>query len=370
MTVNLAHFYAGEHVVSHVTPQTEKFGFLRNVINYDDSSQGAIDVNEFIQIGVLDWLAPPAHGTTGNDVIYLNGGNDFFADTYDFAPDKDSPTDHFDFQGGIDWIFGGAGSDMILAGVGTDHVYGEIGNDILVGGEGDDYIFGGDGEDQLGGDVGNDFLDGGAGNDVLGYARQEYSNVFGTGVLRLIIGPFDNGNDTMEGGDGNDTIYGGAGDDKLFGGPGDDKIYDGPGADKMWGDAGADTFFIKPSDDTLVIIKPNDVLSGGMAVNSIMDFEKSVALSDGNLITDKLVVDYSGFEAVVGTVNTTFKNASELSSKSEIDSYIGFLYDEQQHDLEYKTGADVIVLVHFDNQVDHLTLLGNADSKLEFATFG
>jgi Ca2+-binding RTX toxin-like protein len=317
MGLNLAHFAAGEHFVSHFTPQTERFAYLTNFINYDDSPQGATVWDD---TGYpVWWSSEPAHGTPGNDVIYLLGGSDIFVDLYTLGPFFDGSVQKNNFEGGTDWIFGGTGNDIILAGFGTDHVYGEVGNDLLVGGPDNDFLFGGDGEDVLGGDVGNDFLDGGAGNDILGDARQ-LPDGYETEWLK-VLGPFDDGNDTMLGGSGNDIIYGGAGEDQIDGGADNDQIYGGPGADKLWGGAGADTFFVNAVVD--------QVLAGA---DSIMDFEHSTLLSDGSIITDRLVFDFSGFESEVGTLNTTFKNTGDLllengSNHTALDSYVGFLFD-------------------------------------------
>lgn len=107
-----------------------------------------------------------------------------------------------------------------------------------------------------------------------------------------------------------------------------------------------------------------------------MDFEKSLSAPGGDFVTmDRISFDYRGFDTVVGTVNTTFKNISELRlenghNQSALDSYVGFLYDDQTHDLSYKTGEDSILLLHLNKEIDTLTLVvGNVDGILLFEAF-
>ena len=87
---------------------------------------------------------------TGNDMIYLNAGDDVF------------------FTGAArDTVMGGAGDDRIAGGSENDLLYGGSGADRLLGGSQDDWLEGGRGADVLMGGSGNDLLVGGAGADLF-----------------------------------------------------------------------------------------------------------------------------------------------------------------------------------------------------------
>ena len=99
---------------------------------------GSTGVDYFPEIS----LAP--FGTlnlTGNDKIFLNGGDDVF--------------------------FTGAAQDTVLGGSGHDTIAGGSGNDVLLGGSGNDRLSGDEQDDRLEGGAGADTLNGGAGDDVL-----------------------------------------------------------------------------------------------------------------------------------------------------------------------------------------------------------
>jgi Ca2+-binding RTX toxin-like protein len=87
---------------------------------------------------------------SGNDRIYLQGGDD-----------------SFHFGAGHDRGWGGTGDDYLDGGAGNDRIWGENGMDLLQGGTGNDYLDGGKGDDFIGGGDGRDTLRGGAGADSL-----------------------------------------------------------------------------------------------------------------------------------------------------------------------------------------------------------
>ena len=66
------------------------------------------------------------NGTSANDKIELGGGDDTIGA----------------YEGGNDWIDGGAGRDAISTGYGSDVIEGGAGSDIIFGSGGDDQVFG------------------------------------------------------------------------------------------------------------------------------------------------------------------------------------------------------------------------------------
>jgi uncharacterized delta-60 repeat protein len=90
-------------------------------------------------------------GTAANDTLEGNGGRDFI-----------------DGGLGADLIIGNAGNDQLRGQGGADHIYGRAGNDHLQGNGGNDRLDGGDGIDTLRGGAGNDiFAAAGGGVDQL-----------------------------------------------------------------------------------------------------------------------------------------------------------------------------------------------------------
>ena len=254
--------------------------------------------------------------TTGNDRIYLLGGNDFFGGNGHFSA----------AAGGNDWVSGGIGRDIIRSGAGDDLLEGGadgvsegiIGGDIIAGGDGDDdlygnvkitleqaiaegatatgsglkgdwlnggigddYIVGHTGDDVLLGGVGFDVLVGGAGNDVLNGEDDftatsldwtvsngsEFFTRFYEPVTDNNVFPFSGSADVLYGGAGNDYLFGGFGDDLLYGETGDDTLSGGADNDVLVGGDGDDS--ITGDFGTLVFhaagafIQGNDYLDGG-----------------------------------------------------------------------------------------------------------
>lgn len=127
-----------------------------------------------------------------------------------------------------DQLFGNACDNILDGGDGCDFLYGQAGDDTLLGGEAIDLLLGGEGDDQLFGGNAADILIGEGGDDLI-YGGDGDDNLTGDDQSGL----FENGNDTLIGGDGDDVIMAGRGDDVICG---------GMGADSMYGQAGNDTF--------------------------------------------------------------------------------------------------------------------------------
>ncbi|QYX58331.1 Hint domain-containing protein [Roseovarius sp. SCSIO 43702] len=78
-----------------------------------------------------------------------------------------------------------------------------------------------------------------------------------------VITPFEEGNDTLEGGAGNDVILGQGGNDSLSGGSGNDTLMGGEGADTLEAGDGSDRVEGGAGNDQIFGGGDNDVLSGG-----------------------------------------------------------------------------------------------------------
>jgi len=260
-----------------------------------------------------------ASGTTLNDTLTGNSGDNWLWDGSDGVAGGST---------GDDTIVGGGGNDLIETGGGDDNLQGGTGTDTLsfLGGhveissagvtyslalqgaaqateQGsmtttgfenvsgslfDDVLTGNSGANILLGDLGSDTLSGGDGNDTLYGDGRLWVDITGTvggsGPITLFgqqadepgINPgdpdFTSGNDTLLGGKGNDTLYGGRGDDVLTGNQnddrfiietnsGDDRITDFGHTDRIVfsGVAGVDDF----SDLTLTKVGSNTVITWG-----------------------------------------------------------------------------------------------------------
>lgn len=77
------------------------------------------------------------------------------------------------------------------------------------------------------------------------------------------ITPFEEGNDTIEGGEGNDEIFGQGGNDNLSGDDGDDIIEGGTGNDTISGGKGDDQIDAGDGQDTVLGGNGNDTIFGG-----------------------------------------------------------------------------------------------------------
>jgi hypothetical protein len=132
-------------------------------------------VTQFVPAGGADFYgsSDPAvidviQGTSGEDRIFAQGGNDFVCggDAYDYI----------DGGPGNDWIDGEQEGDSLYGGTGADVLYGGAGGDLLLGDEGDDILFGQREDDEFAcdqypgvpGEGRSDVADGGLGvNDNL-----------------------------------------------------------------------------------------------------------------------------------------------------------------------------------------------------------
>lgn len=143
-----------------------------------------------------------------------------------------------------DKIYGLAGDDTIYSYQGNDLVFGDDGNDKLIDSYGDDTLNGGKGNDRLEDGYGNDTLNGDDGNDT-------------------IVGYFDNGDDTLDGGNGDDTLDGGNGNDTINGDNNNDRLEGGYGSDFLNGGSGNDFLFGFKTLDNTSLKDDIDTLTGG-----------------------------------------------------------------------------------------------------------
>ena len=245
------------------------------VVTLTDNNNAKTTVKLLGMAGLVDYSDFVLLGTTGNDVISGNSGNNT--------------------------IFGLAGNDIIDGGAGTDTIYGGAGNDIITGRAGDS-LYGEAGDDRFSFDEGANVavasaavVDGGEGSDTIyawngigggnvSLSDSAFANVTNVEVLTMDAGGTasvtlgihadtafaggltvtngvaagalvvdgsaatvaisaigGNNNDTLTGGAGNDLLVGGAGSDTITGGVGDDLISGGVGADVIDTGIGADT---------------------------------------------------------------------------------------------------------------------------------
>jgi Ca2+-binding RTX toxin-like protein/GH24 family phage-related lysozyme (muramidase) len=291
------------------------------------------------------------HGGTGNDLVY--------GDAVD-QPTTDMGNDYLDGGADADWLFGLLGNDVILGGTGADHLYGDTvpdtapdfqlvwpgsvitgsvasfssfdgGTDYLDGGAGDDYLqgdggddvlLGGDDNDTLYGDdltldgvqQGNDLLDGGSGNDTL-YGGGGNDTLLGGSDNDTLIGDFSDdplggddildggaGNDVLQGGRGNDILSGGTEDDQLFGQIGDDVLYGGAGIDTLQGEEGNDLLYGGSENDLLFGQAGSDFLSGDDGNDELQGGDDADTLLGGD--GDDRLFGQDGDDLLIGGTGT------------------------------------------------------------------
>ena len=210
-------------------------------------------------------------GNAADNILTGNGGNDLLrgyegADTLDGGAGDDI----LDADGGDDTMSGGDGNDILRGDNGNDTMNGDAGADVLFTGAGDDVAYGGEGADILYGTGGLDTLYGDAGNDIL-YGGADDDTLYGGADDDRLIG--HGGNDTMDGGDGDDRLFGrdgddvmagGAGMDRLIGDAGDDFLAGNDGTDILLGGLGNDSLFGDAGDDAMFGQDGIDTLYGGM----------------------------------------------------------------------------------------------------------
>jgi len=204
-----------------------------------------------------------ASGTTLDDTLTGNGGDNWLWDGSDGVAGGSTGNDTMSGGGGNDLLETGGGNDLLSGGAGTDtisflggHVetsanvtyslalqgaaqatgVGSMNTSGFENASGsllNDTLTGDGNANVLAGDFGNDTLNGGSGNDTLyGDGRiwvDTSGSVGGSGPITT-FGTADDGaglaagNDVLNGGNGNDKLYGGRGNDTLTGGAGDDQF--------------------------------------------------------------------------------------------------------------------------------------------------
>lgn len=222
---------------SFYTQQSNGVGDYNNALMFTsvdtDISDGQIDGLTSAETGRFSELV---RGTSGDDVIYGNGG----------------------FK---DFLWGLGGNDQIHGDDGTD--------DQLYGGDGNDYLFGYDGNDRFRGDEGDDFIFGGLGTDMVRYDRADAGVTLDLNIQDGVTAQFISvleGSDTLTGiedirGSNYDDIFiGDANANNLDGRNGNDVLAGGAGNDTLNGNGGNDTADYS-ADPTAVSIN----LAGGWA---------------------------------------------------------------------------------------------------------
>lgn len=242
-------------------------------------------------------------------------------------------------------VFGGDGADGITAGSGNDHLYGQSPNgepdgaDLILAGGGSDYVQGNAGADSLSGGGGSDRIFGGADNDTI---RGETGNDSING---------NRGNDSIDGGTGNDTVRGGQGDDLLIGNSGSDLLigdlgndmliakassqgYD-DGRDTLIGGDGADTFQFYP-----VLSVPSDKDADGLplGLTIIEDFhvgEDFLAFRNFNMNPAALAygqADSAGAAAAyAATITPDIVHSEVVMVGVGSDTYLFYGYNNNMH---------------------------------------
>uniref|UniRef100_UPI00286C5FAE calcium-binding protein n=1 Tax=Sphingomonas sp. TaxID=28214 RepID=UPI00286C5FAE len=264
-----------------------------------------------------------ASGTTLNDVLTGNGGDNWLWD----GADGDSTV----AASGDDVISAGGGNDLVEVGNGNDVVSGGTGTDTLsfLGGQTeisaagvtfslalqgaaqateqgslnasgfenvsgsihDDVLTGDNGNNILLGDWGADTLNGGDGNDILygdGRIHIDTQMTGGSGPITLFgdagaafpDGIGVDGNDVLNGGKGSDVLHGGRGDDVLTGGQGSDLfvIAASSGDDRITDFKHADTIVFDPlsgvdafSDLTFTAVGRDTLISWGTSDSILVE---------------------------------------------------------------------------------------------------
>ena len=261
-----------------------------------------------------------ASGTTLNDLLTGNGGDNWLWDGSDGVAGGGTGDDTMSGGAGNDLLETGGGNDVLSGGIGTDtlsflgghfeisaagvtyslalqgaaqateqgsmttsgfeNVSGSLFDDVLTGDSGANIILG---------DFGDDVLNGGTGNDTLyGDGRlwiDTADSAGGSGQITLFGEANDDageavGNDTLNGGNGNDGLYGGHGNDTLTGGSGDDRfvIQASSGNDRITDFSNHDTIVFEASsgvdsfsDLTLTKVGSNTMITWGTTDSLTVD---------------------------------------------------------------------------------------------------
>lgn len=208
-------------------------------------------------------------GTQGDDVVWLDSGNDeFYGAGGDDVVCGGEGRDRIAGVEGDDTIFGGPGRDSLGGGAGNDRVSGEAGSDVVEGSAGDDRVRGGPGDDYFYEGLGDDKVFGGSGRDWLSYHGSS------TGIR------VDAGAHTVDGA-GRDTTsaietYEGTNlGDVMRGGPDDDDLRGMAGEDRISGRGGDD--YVEAFDGVVRAGQGNDKVSAGGAVTVYLGAGTNVA---------------------------------------------------------------------------------------------
>jgi RTX calcium-binding nonapeptide repeat (4 copies) len=206
--------------------RTKKTAYMGYRIDSDDAS--ALNSLDLLRQAILnrtatflsDFYGESSGDYTSSDFKWIYPDGSAVNPSYYVDPD----TTEYILPDNVDVrsIVGDYRNNTIIDNHGSHKLEGLKGNDILQGKGGDDILYGGDGDDRIEGGDGNDELDGD--KDYPQYFGYVYTNV-----------DFDQGNDSLSGGNGNDILNGGDGNDSLNGDFGDDKLDGGSGNDRLTG---------------------------------------------------------------------------------------------------------------------------------------
>lgn len=198
---------------------------VESLVFADGTSWDASQIKQMALAGTTG--ADEIVGHTDDDLIHAGAGDD--------VVHAENGSDEVHGGEGNDTLNGDDGNDVLFGDAGNDTLNGDWGDDQLHGGDGDDILRGGGGSDSLYGDAGadhlygNGVLDGGAGADhlegsglliggsgddvLLGQSFDTLRGGEGDDLIRAYSNAWDQGSNTIEGGEGNDTIYGSFGED-------------------------------------------------------------------------------------------------------------------------------------------------------------
>lgn len=225
--------------------------------------------------------------TAGFDVSLADGGEDGALPdnaSFNFTVFLDSNNNNFDFlaaqmtadtgttgnDSGLNALNGTTGNDTIDGNLGNDFIYGGEGNDTLNGGGNNDNVYGGSGNDTIDGGSGVDFLYGGSGSDTITGGDGE-DTIFG-----------GSSNDTIHGNNDNDTIIGGYGQDTMSGEAGTDTFVFFDTFDSQVGSADTITDFVHGTDKISVsAINSGDGGAGDFAFGGTVATANGVWFGEG-----------------------------------------------------------------------------------------
>jgi Ca2+-binding RTX toxin-like protein len=293
-------------------------------------------------------------GTSGDDVIYLDGLTKLLGGSIDLLAGND------DFRGSAadETIFGGDGDDTLYGGIGgLDSLDGGAGNDLfyvtsaayalatLQGGEGDDTL-------SIYGSSGAASLIVGAGSSI---ETLEGSAIYGTSganifdlteVAEVNVGHFalGGGHDSFVGSASGEYVVGEAGDDSLAGRGGNDTLVGGVGRDSLDGGDGNDALYLSTVGS----------LDGGAGDDVL--YVPTSAIAEATLIGgdghDILVLSYTG---------TPYRVILDLGAAASIEELYGSVfYGTSQADKINLSGVSKVSVSGFQLGAGSDEFLGSA----------